>query len=128
MAGDPRQLPPTLQSDAALDAQLDRTLFDRLQDVGAPEHPIATTLPSVMLEIIYAAGALHRLEAHTQCLDPACHQPPYCPSPFMSSNAAPGSLQTRTPSLFQVVLACIFCICWCGCGPIQWKLACCNKF
>ncbi len=36
MAGDPRQLPPTLQSDAALDAQLDRTLFDRLQDVGTP--------------------------------------------------------------------------------------------
>ena len=35
MAGDPRQLPPTLQSEAALDAQLDRTLFDRAQDCGA---------------------------------------------------------------------------------------------
>ncbi len=34
MAGDPKQLPPTLQSDGALDAQLDRTLFDRLQDSG----------------------------------------------------------------------------------------------
>ena len=36
MAGDPKQLPPTLMSDGALDAQLDRTLFDRLQDSGAP--------------------------------------------------------------------------------------------
>ena len=35
MAGDPKQLPPTLVSDGALDAQLDRTLFDRLQDSGA---------------------------------------------------------------------------------------------
>lgn len=34
MAGDPKQLPPTLHSDGALDAQLDRTLFDRLQDSG----------------------------------------------------------------------------------------------
>ncbi len=34
MAGDPKQLPPTLQSQGALDAQLDRTLFDRLQDSG----------------------------------------------------------------------------------------------
>ena len=42
MAGDPKQLPPTLVSDGALDAQLDRTLFDRLQDSGAPSprpHP-----------------------------------------------------------------------------------------
>ena len=36
MAGDPKQLPPTLTSDGALDAQLDRTLFDRLQDTGQP--------------------------------------------------------------------------------------------
>jgi regulator of nonsense transcripts 1 len=34
MAGDPKQLPPTLISEGALDAQLDRTLFERLQDVG----------------------------------------------------------------------------------------------
>ncbi len=39
MAGDPKQLPPTLMSDGALDAQLDRTLFDRLQDSGAPPKP-----------------------------------------------------------------------------------------
>jgi superfamily I DNA and/or RNA helicase len=36
MAGDPKQLPPTLMSDGALDARMDRTLFDRLQDCG--EH------------------------------------------------------------------------------------------
>lgn len=36
MAGDPKQLPPTLMSDGALDAQMDRTLFDRLQDTGEP--------------------------------------------------------------------------------------------
>ena len=36
MAGDPKQLPPTLVSDGALDAQMDRTLFDRLQDSGTP--------------------------------------------------------------------------------------------
>ena len=39
MAGDPKQLPPTLTSDGALDAQLDRTLFDRLQDTGQPLAP-----------------------------------------------------------------------------------------
>ena len=36
MAGDPKQLPPTLMSDGALDAQMDRTLFDRLQVSGEP--------------------------------------------------------------------------------------------
>ncbi|BDA47014.1 probable regulator of nonsense transcripts 1 homolog at C-terminar half [Coccomyxa sp. Obi] len=57
MAGDPKQLPPTLQSDGALDAQLDRTLFDRLQDSGlAPVlldmqyrmHPLIAEYPSAL--------------------------------------------------------------------------------
>lgn len=43
MAGDPKQLPPTLQSDGALDAQLDRTLFDRLQETGA--RPTSSQFP-----------------------------------------------------------------------------------
>lgn len=38
MAGDPKQLPPTLVSEGALDANLDRTLFERLQDVGERTH------------------------------------------------------------------------------------------
>ena len=40
MAGDPKQLPPTLMSDGALDAQMDRTLFDRLQDTGNSPAPL----------------------------------------------------------------------------------------
>lgn len=44
MAGDPQQLPPTLQSDGALDAQFDRTLFDRLQEVGAGVLPLDASL------------------------------------------------------------------------------------
>ncbi|EIE21783.1 P-loop containing nucleoside triphosphate hydrolase protein, partial [Coccomyxa subellipsoidea C-169] len=55
MAGDPKQLPPTLQSQGALDAQLDRTLFDRLQESGLGPvlldmqyrmHPLIAEFPS----------------------------------------------------------------------------------
>lgn len=35
LAGDPKQLPPTVISEAAYDCQLDRTLFDRICDTGA---------------------------------------------------------------------------------------------
>ncbi len=35
LAGDPKQLPPTVMSDVALKCLLDHTLFDRICDSGA---------------------------------------------------------------------------------------------
>ncbi len=39
LAGDPKQLPPTVMSDVALKCLLDHTLFDRICDSGAPRIP-----------------------------------------------------------------------------------------
>ena len=55
MAGDPKQLPPTLVSDGALDAQMDRTLFDRLQDTGQPLAPL-NSMPSIPATAYQACG------------------------------------------------------------------------
>ena len=45
LAGDPKQLPPTVISEAAYDCQLDRTLFDRICDTGAPFRVIGFWAP-----------------------------------------------------------------------------------
>ena len=55
MAGDPKQLPPTLTSDGALDAQLDRTLFDRLQDTGQP-LPLLNSMPGTPATALVACA------------------------------------------------------------------------
>lgn len=40
LAGDPKQLPPTVTSQKAiLEHGLDRTLFDRICDLGEPQCP-----------------------------------------------------------------------------------------
>ena len=58
MAGDPKQLPPTLTSDGALDAQLDRTLFDRLQDTGQP-LALLNSMPGIpAIALVACAKAL----------------------------------------------------------------------
>lgn len=61
MAGDPKQLPPTLHSDGALDAQLDRTLFDRLQDSGVcavASLTVPHAMQAVRVAVVRPAGTL----------------------------------------------------------------------
>ena len=81
MAGDPKQLPPTLMSDGALDAQMDRTLFDRLQEIGAPFSVLFLDVQHLQMMARQAGCSCRDIVHHSTCKE-CCLLPAIYPKSY----------------------------------------------